>query len=298
METPAQSAGRPHPPERVPLRLSDGYETYMIVHSPPGGPGRLPVIYLHGIQSHPGWFTGSAAELARRGHTVFQVTRRGSGTNERARGHAPSAAQLLGDVRACVREATEHCGTDRVHLLGVSWGGKLAAAYVAEAGDQARMASLVLIAPGIVPRVGVAAAVKWKIALSLLLRPRRMFDIPLSDVGLFTDNLQRQAWLAGDDLRLHQATARFLYASRRLDRLLRRAGRGAISVATTLLLAARDRIIDNDRTGALVDKLTAGGAAVAELDAAHTMEFEPDPHPFYNALASACRGAEAGSGQG
>ncbi|MBS3821905.1 MAG: hypothetical protein KGY81_09110, partial [Phycisphaerae bacterium] len=53
------------PPDREPqqamLALPDGYQTPVTVHEPPAAvPRRAPVVYLHGIQSHPGWFYRSA----------------------------------------------------------------------------------------------------------------------------------------------------------------------------------------------------------------------------------------------
>ncbi|MDP7637126.1 MAG: alpha/beta hydrolase, partial [Phycisphaerae bacterium] len=76
-----------------------GYRTQVYHHHrTPGEPEHLGVLYLHGIQSHPGWFFASADHLGQCGYEVFQVTRRGSGANRIARGHARSAQQLLQDV--------------------------------------------------------------------------------------------------------------------------------------------------------------------------------------------------------
>ena len=62
---------------------------------------------------------------------------------------------------------------------------------------------------------------------------------------------------------------------------------GSLSLPTTLLLARRDRIIDNAATQAIIHRLTAGKAKVEELDACHTMDFEPDPTAFYTRLTAA-----------
>jgi len=273
-------------PQRVTLALSDGYETSVHVHGL-GGSGRLPVLYVHGIQSHPGWFFGSAAHLAGRGHAVFQVTRRGSGDNTRDRGDAGSPGQLFDDIDAALCFIEKQTGAQRAHLLGVSWGGKLLAAYACSRQRAEKAASLTLVAPGIVPRVDVSLAAKLGIAAAILLQPRKLFDIPLSDVELFTDNEAMRRYLRRDPCRLHKATARFLYASRRLDRMLKQFPRGALAVPTMLILARCDRIIDNAATRAAVEHLTAGAATVREFDGAHTLEFEPDPTPFYEALSEA-----------
>ena len=280
-------------PAREMLELPDGCRTAVYVYSPPEGLSRrLPVLYLHGIQSHPGWFCGSAAALAEAGHAVLQVTRRGSGESRDDRGHAASAGQLLGDVAAAARLALARAEAGRLHLLGVSWGGKLAAAFAANRPEGIDISSLTLVAPGIAPRVDVSRGTKLAVGLWLLLRPRRLFDIPLNDEKLFTDNEEMRQYLRADAFRLHRATARLLYASRRLDGMLRRARRGSLTMPTTLILAARDRIIDNAATRRIVERLTAGRCMVEEFHAAHTLEFEPDPRPFYESLRAAAARAE------
>jgi len=273
-------------PLKIKLLLADGYQTSVYVHSPQGGP-RLPVLYLHGIQSHPGWFVGSAAHLAACGHPVFQVTRRGSGDNQRRRGHARSPGQILRDVNTACRFAMDRTGTERVHIVGVSWGGKLAGAWAIWKRRIVDPTSVTMIAPGICPRVDVGLVTKLGVCVSLLPAPRKRFNIPLNEVELFTDNEAMRDYLRRDGFRLHRATARFLFASRILDRMLARASRGSLAAPTTLILASRDRIIDNAATRKIVEHLAAGRAAVKEFDAAHVLEFEPDPQPFYAALAEA-----------
>lgn len=294
---PTFATPRPLPagqgPRILTLALPDGYPTYLAVYEPSGKAAMTPVVYLHGIQSHPAWFAASGAHLAAAGFPVFQVARRGSGQNARQRGHAASARQLLDDLAATIAFVRARCRVDRVHLVSVSWGGKLAAAFALQPGRAAELASLTLVAPGLVPRIDLCPLVKARIALCLLLRPRAQFDIPLNQAELFTDNLAIRTWLDADGLRLHRATARFLYASRSLDRMLARARRGAMVTPTTLLLAVRDRIIDNQRTRAIVERLTAGRGVVRELEGSHTLEFEEEPQPFYRALVESLVAGEA-----
>ncbi len=275
-------------PRRQVLRLDDGYETGLFRHRRSAVGDLPPVLYLHGIQSHPGWFFGSSAMLATGGHEVFQVTRRGSGANLADRGHANSAAQLLRDVLTAVRYVLDQTGSKTLAILGVSWGGKLATAYCAAAENSNAIASLTLVAPGIKPRVDVSPTTKLKIAACLLARPGAEFDIPLDEPELFTDNEPMQEFLRDDPLALHQATARFMYVSRRLDRIISRTPEGKLEMPVTLILSACDRIIDSDATGKVVSRLTAGRAEIITLDGRHTLEFQQDPGEFHRALASAC----------
>ncbi len=296
---------QPVPPgvrlDRTTVELSDGYKTPAHVYTAKADQSRPqpqrqdPVVYLHGIQSHPGWFSGSAGFLAQHGHPVVLPTRRGSGANTVARGDAASAELLCQDVADCCRAAMAMFGAPRVRLLGVSWGGKLAAAFCLRSWPGVEVASLTMVAPGIVSKVDVPLSEKLAIGLALLGRPASgaprgsgMFDVPLSDVELFTDNPPMRDYLARDPYRLHRATARFLYASRKLDSMLRAAS-GTLTLPTTLLLAGRDLIVDNDATGRAIARLTAGKAHVERLDAAHTIEFEPDPAAFHAAILAAVR---------
>jgi len=284
---------QPVPPdvrlERTTVELPDGYVTPAHVYTCQGAGRGDPVVYLHGIQSHPGWFSGSAAYLAARGHAVLMPTRRGSGANTVARGDAASAGQLLDDVAACCRLAMARFDAPRAALVGVSWGGKLAAAFCLRRWDGVQVASLTMVAPGIVAKVDVPLSKKLAIGLALLGKPGAMFDVPLADPALFTDNPVMREYLANDPHRLHRATARFLLASRRLDAMLK--GRSAsLSAETTLLLADRDQIVDNDRTRRIVTRLTAGRAHVEQHAAAHTMEFEESAGTFHAALLAAVRG--------
>ncbi len=267
------------------LLLADGHAAAVLRHSPPEPATRTPVLYVHGIQSHPGWFVGSAQALARAGHEVFQVTRRGSGLTAARRGDAASGRQLLGDVDAAVEHVRGETGSADVALLGVSWGGKLLTAYPLQAAAPA--ASLTLVAPGIAPRVDVPGTTKLAIAAARCLWPRKYFDIPLNDVSLFTDNPPMRDYLAADPLRLRRATARLLVTSALLDRTIARAPPSAIELPVTLILARRDRIIDNAATAEVLRRLTGGRANVVEIDAAHTIEFEPDPAAFHDALRAA-----------
>ncbi|MDP6542967.1 MAG: alpha/beta fold hydrolase [Phycisphaerae bacterium] len=274
-------------PDREELRLDDSYVTGLFHHKPPSVGDLPPVLYLHGIQSHPGWFFASAGQLAANGHEVFQVARRGSGANHGDRGHARSARQTLDDVQAAIRFVLERTGSRRVALVGVSWGGKLAAAFCASS-DAEAIASLTLVAPGMVPLIDVSPVTKLAIAACLLVRPRARFDIPLGAPELFTDNESMQEFIRTDRLALHCATARFMYASRCLDRLIGRAPAGCLKMPVTLILSAHDRIIDSVATARSIIRLTAERAEIISLSGAHTLEFQEDPVAFYQALLTAC----------
>ncbi len=273
-------------PDFITIGYSDGY-TGLARYWPPQGQVRGAVLYLHGIQSHGGWFEASACRLAQAGLHVLQPDRRGSGLNERDRGHARSSGRLLSDVIEATAWLKGKAGNRKVSLVGVSWGGKLAlAAGMRQNGDIDR---LVLVAPGLFPQVDLPIGQKISVAWSALLRPRRAFLVPLNEPELFTDNPLRQTYIRDDPLRLRHATARFLLASRMLDIMIQReAGQQAWPFAVTFLLAGKERIVDNDQTKRFARRLRCRQMRIIEhSQAAHTLEFEPDPKAYFDDLVAA-----------
>lgn len=273
--------------EVLSITAADGYRLACRRWRPPAGtrPRGL-VIYLHGIQSHGGWYEGSARHLADAGFTVYLPDRRGSGLNTADRGHAESWEQLAADVVAVEDQAlAESPGGAPLALVGVSWGGKLAAALAAMHGG--RYAALALLCPGICPQRDVSRWTKLRIALALT-RGRRTarFPIPLGDPHLFTATPRWLDYLAGDELSLREATAGFLFQSRRLDEALA-AMTPWIHVPTYLALAGRDRIIDNARSAAWLARLGASDCTIRRYAASHhTLEFEPEPQPIFADLVT------------
>jgi acylglycerol lipase len=259
--------------------MSDGYTVRGRVWPPTRHDPLHALIYLHGIQSHGGWFEWSASLLAAHGCPVILPDRRGSGLNDAARGDTPSAERWLLDIDELAKWAEREYGVARLDVVGVSWGGKLALTWALRHTD--RIGRLLLIGPGLFPAVDIGPRGRLRIGLSLLTGGKRMFAIPLDDPELFTDNPDGQDFIANDPLKLTRATARFFWYSRRLDRHLLRTTDGALRAATTLVLAGRDRIILNQPTEAWIRRVAGQGAHVVTFgDAAHTLEFAADPRGF------------------
>jgi alpha-beta hydrolase superfamily lysophospholipase len=207
------------------------------------------------------------------GLAVLQPDRRGSGQNAHSRGHADTAQQLIDDGFACMSTLVERCGHERLHLLGVSWGGKLAAAMHAH--DGARTRSLTLVTPGLFPIIDVSASEKFRIGWAMVSNPTRRFEIPLNDPELFTATQEWLAFLRRDARQLHQATAGFFLASRRLDKVARRLGR-AQAVPLHVLLAGDERIVDNEATRTFVREMTWRHRVITTYDESrHTLEMGP-----------------------
>lgn len=256
------------------VTASDGYPITCHRWRPAGLQARQRVIVLHGIQSHAGWYVHLAEVLAGQGLEVLMPDRRGSGSNLQARGHAASSRRLVLDINEILNHWNQVSSSQSPPALaGISWGGKLAALAVAQSPNS--FSGLALIAPGLFARVRPPLGTQLAIAVSALVRPKKLFDIPLSDPSLFTADPARQEFIATDPTTLHQATARFFIVSRSIDFRLRSIRRKLIK-PILLQLAGLDRIVNNDKIRHYVEQSPAPAKTVIHYPQAHhTLEFEP-----------------------
>lgn len=257
----------------------DGYR-WRYRRYPAAGPERGRVVCLHGIQSHGGWYDLTCRRLAEAGYAVSFLDRRGSGLNEQARGDTPSGRRLLDDVAEFLRAQPPAPGRP-TFLLAISWGGKLAVGL--QRRHPGLVEGLMLLCPGLCPRIGPPRRERLRIAWARLVAPTRLFPIPLDDPELFTATPSRQQFIRDDPLALRQATARFLFESFRLDLYARRAAK-QVKVPTLLMLAERDRIIDNARTRAFAARFPRDVEVIEHPGAHHTLEFEPSPERYLGLL--------------
>ena len=85
---------------------------------------------------------------------VYGLDRRGSGRSGGPRGHLARYERALDDVEQLVRlVSSDHPGTP-VFLAGSSWAAKLAVVYAAQ--RPAPLSGLLLLGPGLLPRVNLS----------------------------------------------------------------------------------------------------------------------------------------------
>jgi acylglycerol lipase len=251
------------------------------------------VIFLHGITSHSGWYEQCGERLAASGLDVHFLDRRGSGLNADQPGDVDCWQTWIADVAAYLNS----CATVRakapddngrhyrppVVLCGISWGGKLAAAVARR--YPALIDGLALICPGLYSPY-LPGPVR-QIVLSLPARQRlqqRRVRIPLHRPELFTDNLPWREYIASDPLTLRRVTWRFAREDRRLTKYARQSAT-FMHTPALLMLAGRDRIVDNRRTREFFGRMGGSKTIVIEYpQAAHTLEFEAEPEPYFRDL--------------
>ena len=111
------------------------------------------MVVLHGVQSHGGWYHRLGRTLSSAGYVTSFPDRRGSGANQRDRGHTPSARRLIRDLVEWMQAMRKDQPQLPIALAGISWGGKLA--LILAARHPELVDAVALICPGLHPRVGV-----------------------------------------------------------------------------------------------------------------------------------------------
>ena len=264
-----------HPPRIEFYPAPDGRRLAVRVWDAPSPP-RACVVFVHGITSHGGWYNLSCEHLANAGLEVHFLDRRGSGLNCEAPGDVDRWTTWIDDVAAYLEQLPR---PRQVALCGISWGGKLATAVARR--HPGLVQGLGLICPGLFSPYEPGALKRLALAAR---RPARLqsrwVSIPLARPELFSDTPQRRDFIARDPLTLRRVTWRFAREDRRLTQYARQAA-PYLHMPTLLMLAGRDRIVDNRRTRDFFARTAARCRTLIEYpNAAHTLEFEPDPEPY------------------
>lgn len=214
-------------------------------------PAKQHIIYLHGIESHAGWFDQAAIALIQQGFVVHAMDRRGSGLNRQdmglTAGHIDDMTTFSHDIKSFIEQQEFE---QPPIIIGLSWGGKLAIQFDILHPDQA--SALVLITPGLVSKVDAPWYQKLGIGVSYLFSPTTQFSLPI-EPDMFTTTPFYLDYIKTDPLSNKTASAAFLINSVRMDSQIAD-NIGQVSAPILLFLAGQDRIIDNQAVEALLAK--------------------------------------------
>jgi acylglycerol lipase len=255
------------------LTASDGVRLHHLRWSSGRSPPRAAIIFLHGIASHAGWFGETAADLNSQGMAVYGPDRRGSGRSGGPRGHLERYGRALDDVEEMVRLVSSEHRTTPIFLAASSWAAKLAVVYAAQ--RPGSLSGLLLLGPGLHPRVNLSPTRQLFVVVGHLVAPTARLPIPLTP-ELYTANPPYIDFIRGDRLRLLEATTRFLWETARLDRQRGHAS-ARLSLPLLVLQGEDDRMMDVAKTRRWFSRLGVEDKTyVAYPGAGHTLDFEPD----------------------
>jgi alpha-beta hydrolase superfamily lysophospholipase len=263
-----------HSAGRARLTSADGVTLHYRTWTPVGRRPEASLLFLHGIASHSGWFAATAVHLAERGIAVYAPDRRGSGLSGGPRGHIASYEQALDDLDRFRTLAVEEQHGAPIFLAGSSWAAKLALASAAR--SQESLAGLILLSPGLFPRVDLTVPQKLVVLLYHRARRERDLRIPLVPDD-YTSNATYLDYIRRDPYRLLTASARFFWETRRLD-LARDRLAAVLTLPILLQIGEADPIMNAAATCAWLQRLGAPDrTSVVYRGASHTLDFEPEP---------------------
>lgn len=255
------------------IRARDGADLHYLSWSPRDREPWAVLVYLHGIASHAGWFSETAADLVARGVAVYAPDRRGSGLSSGPRGHLPSYRRALDDIDDILTQVGSEQREAPVFVAASSWAAKLALVHAATRPE--RLSGLLMLGPGLLPRVELSVPRRLAVLVGHIVVPRAQVAIPLTPEQ-YTTNAPYLEFIRGDPLRLSTVTTQFFWQTARLD-LLRRRTSARLSLPLLVLQGEEDAMMDVPGTQAWFAGLPAGDATYRSYaGAGHTLDFEPD----------------------
>jgi alpha-beta hydrolase superfamily lysophospholipase len=226
------------------------------------------VIYMHGLESHMGWFVNLAEFLAMRNINVYAFDRRGSGLNKNNSRNF-SSRYMSSDLKIFIDLVRKDHPGSRIFLIGLCLGGKIAVDFFSYHKDC--LDGLILISPSLKNKLKFPLSDKF----SILFRPNSMLKIPIKD-EMFTSNEKWLKYMKKDSLRLRHIPAQHLLEIVKMERHMKKAS-GNIRLPVLLMLAGIDEIIDTDGVRRWYEKLPSTDKTLKFYkDCYHLLTFEKD----------------------
>jgi acylglycerol lipase len=196
------------------------------------------VLCLHGIESHSGWFTQYAAATSTGGVDCVTYDRPGNGLS--LNNVVQPLDEILSDLKSLITVLEGQY--QHIFLLGMSWGGLLAAYAMQQGLITPRYA--VLLVPGIYTRRPLPFTDFLSLIRNLLFFSEDEISIPI-ETDDFSTHEQIRNSINIDERRRKTAPARLLLATQKMRMSVRKAKMTKDSVE--VWLAEHDRIVDNQR---------------------------------------------------
>ena len=181
--------------------------------------------------------------------------------------------QALDDIDEVTKVVASEQEGMPLFLAASSWSAKLALVYATR--RPVPFAGLMLLGPGLFPRVSLSPMRGVGVVLGNVVAPTARFPIPLTP-ELYTSNSRYVEFVRADRLRLLTATARFFWETGRLDRGRRRAS-ARLRLPLLVLQGEDDAMMDVPKTQAWFSGLPLEDKTYLSYPGAgHTLDFEPD----------------------
>ncbi len=223
-------------------------------------------VYLHGLESHVGWFSNLAEFLESKNINVYAFDRRGSGLNKDSCKNF-CFRYVLSDIKIFLDLVKKEHPYSRIFLIGLCLGGKIAVSFFSSYPDY--VDGLVLVSPSLKNELKFSLSDK----LSILFRPNSMLKIPVED-GMLTSNKKYLKYIGKDSMRLRYIPAQHLLEVAKMDRLVKDSSAN-MRIPVLVMLAGIDNMIDTDKVAGWFKKLPSSDKTLKVYkDYHHILTFE------------------------
>lgn len=256
--------------------------TKLAVRTAGGSGHRTPLVMLHGLQSHSGWFVQSQTFLAGLGFPVYAMDRRGSGLSEGPRGDCTDFRQMGDDVLAVVNYARAQHDVEAVHVFGHCFG-TIPASLFATAHPEL-VSSLMLASSGIYTKVNLGLSRKLELVLAKASRRSVEIPIPLK-AEMFSELTECVRFIHEDEARLKTATGSLYFEVRRACQHIQ-SHRHRLTMPVFMASAGSDPICDTEANERFFWSLPARHRLLVRYDRSrHVIEFSEQRDDFFRDLS-------------
>jgi alpha-beta hydrolase superfamily lysophospholipase len=243
------------------------------------------VVVVHGLQNHTEWYR-NGDRFAEAGFSTLLFDRRGSGHSDGKKGHLQSPGQWIEDLEAAIQYARSRAPDVPFHLMANEMGFYAAFAYAKMKPKSVQ--SLIFVTPSaaILPSADHPTSLKAKIYVS---PSYRYFETPLDDKD-FVSSGEGYDWIRNDRLGQREFTASFLRAINSLRADTTKFEKSDLQIPLLLVLASKDRIIDNARAKSGFYDNYPGPKILLEIDTEHFIGLTPESEIMNQALLDWLKG--------
>ncbi|MBW2452132.1 MAG: alpha/beta fold hydrolase [Deltaproteobacteria bacterium] len=242
---------------------------------------KRPLLMVHGLQSHSGWFAQSAAFMASLGHPVYVIDRRGSGLSKASRGDIKDYRDWIIDIQVVAEKALHRHGCRQIYLLGHCFGAIPATLYATSHPDKVK--GLILGTPGMHTHTSIPLSQKMKIALSRSGQRDYYFAVPL-DTNQFSELREYEPFIEADPLALRAVTGDLYWQIHKARQQILSESQG-LTMPLLVGFAGEDEIADNARNRRwLATVPSISKTEIVYPDARHILEFSRERDRYFKDL--------------
>ena len=203
------------------------------------------ILFIHGSESHTGWFSEIRKNLVNRGYRTISYDRKGWGKSTGRRGIAEDINELLDQLGRIIgfEQKTHNCP---LHLVGLSWGGLLVTEFVRQ-GRATTVSSVSALVPGLFPINRFSIWDKLKILLSGIGFHWFMIQLPWLPQD-FSSSSTAIKFISEDPLRVTKVSAKFLWQAYQLQRKVAGTAASSDFQKLQIVLGQEDEIVSVKET--------------------------------------------------